>query len=150
MNSCPYHPKHQLAIDGPVPYNMYDGINLRDQLMMKVENVSSKRKGTPAHNAAQYQKIKEQIALDEIQSVVNTTKHGAERLIERGFTPKDISDLKFRPDIIKTQSDGVQVFIKQVNGKYNVIVEGDYGVITSLKKLVKKSLNRLSDNYDWR
>ncbi len=27
----PYHPKHQLAIDGPVPYNVYDGINLRDQ-----------------------------------------------------------------------------------------------------------------------
>src|SRR5699024_5505124 len=37
----PYHPKHQLAMDGPVPYNVYDGINLRDQLMVKVENVTS-------------------------------------------------------------------------------------------------------------
>ena len=103
-----------------------------------------------AHNAAQYQKLKEQLALDEIQSVINTTKHGAERLIERGFTPKDISDLKLRPDIIKTQSDGAQVFIKQVNGKYNVIVEGDNGVITSLKNISENSLNRLSGNYDWR
>ncbi len=42
-------------------------------------------------NAAQYQKLKEQLALDKIQSVVNTTKNGAERLIERGFTPKDIT-----------------------------------------------------------
>ena len=100
-----------------------------------------------AHNAAQYQKLKEQLALDEIQSVINTTKHGAERLIERGFTPKDISDLKLRPDIIKTQSDGAQVFIKQVNGKYNVIVEGDNGVITSLKNISENSLNRLSGNY---
>ncbi|PAD44504.1 DUF4258 domain-containing protein, partial [Shouchella clausii] len=104
----------------------------------------------PAHNAAQYQKLQKQLAVDEIQSVTNTTKHGAERLIERGFTPKDITDLKLRPDIIKTQSDGAKVFIKQVNGKYNVIVEGDNGVITSLKNISEKSLNRLSDNYDWR
>lgn len=41
----PYHPKHQLAIDGPVPYNVYDGINLRDQLMVKVENSFRKEKG---------------------------------------------------------------------------------------------------------
>ncbi|MBI6865584.1 DUF4258 domain-containing protein [Lysinibacillus fusiformis] len=116
------------------------------------EYVKKHDKGTDnaAHNAAQYQKLKEQLALDEIQSVVNTTKHGAERLIERGFTPKDISALKLRPDIIKTQSDGAQVFIKQVNGKYNVIVEGDNGVITSLKNISENSLNRLSDNYGWR
>jgi len=107
-------------------------------------------KGNPAHNAAQYQKLKEQLALKEIQSVVNTTKHGAKRLIERGFTPKNISDLKLRPDIIKTQADGAQVFIKQVNGKYNVIVEGYNGVITSLKNISEKSLNRLSNNYGWR
>src|SRR5699024_11166963 len=37
----PYHPKHQLAIDGPVPYNVYDGVNLRDQLMVKVESNSN-------------------------------------------------------------------------------------------------------------
>src|SRR5699024_4096458 len=36
----PYHPKHQLAIDGPVPYNVYDGVNLKDQSMVQVENVS--------------------------------------------------------------------------------------------------------------
>src|SRR5699024_3001297 len=34
----PYHPKHQLAMDGPVPYNVYDGVNLRGQLMVRVEN----------------------------------------------------------------------------------------------------------------
>ena len=130
--------------------------NFANKTKGKVDEIPSKSnnpsKGidNAAHNATQYQKLKEQLALDEIQSVVNTTKHGAERLIERGFTPKDISDLKLRPDIIKTQSDGAQVFIKQVNGKYNVIVEGDNGVITSLKNISENSLNRLSDNYGWR
>ncbi|MGC7931694.1 hypothetical protein ACP3VS_24230, partial [Lysinibacillus sp. VIII_CA] len=106
------------------------------------EYVKKHDKGTG--NAAQYQKLKDQLALDEIQLNME------QRLIERGFTPKDISDLKLRPDIIKAQSDGAQVFIKQVNGKYNVIVEGDNGVITSLKNISENSLNRLSDNYGWR
>ena len=78
------------------------------------------------------------------------TKHGAERLIERGFTSKDISDLKLNPDIIKTQVGGAQVFIKRINGKDNVIVEGNNGIITSLKNISGKSINRLSDNYGWR
>ncbi|WP_165902209.1 DUF4258 domain-containing protein [Melghiribacillus thermohalophilus] len=115
-----------------------------------LQTFASKGTGNPAHNVAQYQKLKKQLALEEIQSVVKTTKHGAERLIERGFTPKDISELKLNPDIVKTQSDGAEVFIKQVNGKYNVIVEGDNGVITALKNISKKSLDRLEKNYDWR
>ena len=41
--------------------------------------------------------------------------------------------------------------IKEISpGKYNVIVEGDRGIITALKNISKKSLDRLTKNYNWR
>ena len=52
---------------------------------------------------------------------------------------------------VKTQSDGAKVYIKEISpGKYNVIVEGDRGIITALKNISKKSLDRLTKNYNWR
>ncbi|MHC1723766.1 MAG: DUF4258 domain-containing protein [Aminipila sp.] len=107
--------------------------------------------GTDPKNVAKYQKMKEALAVEEIQSVVNTTNHGAERLLERGFTPSDISALKLTPDKIMTQTDGAQVFIKNIgNDKFNVIVESDNGVVTALKNISEKSLNNLSNNYGWK
>ena len=79
-----------------------------------------------------------------------TTKHGSERLKERGFSESDISNTK-RTTNMKTQSDGARVYIKEVSsGKYNVIIEGDNGIITALKNISKKSLDRLTKNYNWR
>lgn len=79
-----------------------------------------------------------------------TTKHGSERLKERGFSESDISNTK-RTTNVKTQSDGARVYIKEVSsGKYNVIIEGDNGIITALKNISKKSLDRLTKNYNWR
>lgn len=79
-----------------------------------------------------------------------TTKHGSERLKERGFSETDISNTKHTTNV-KTQSDGARVYIKEVSpGKYNVIIEGDNGIITALKNISKKSLDRLTKNYDWR
>lgn len=78
------------------------------------------------------------------------TKHGGERLKERGFSGSDISNTKNTSNI-KTQGDGAKVYIKEVSpGKYNVIVEGDRGIITALKNISKKSLDRLTKNYNWR
>lgn len=52
---------------------------------------------------------------------------------------------------VKTQSYGAKVYIKEVSpGKYNIIVEGDRGIITALKNISKKSLERLTKNYNWR
>ena len=66
------------------------------------------------------------------------TKHGGERLKERGFSRSDISNTK-RTANIKTQGDGAKVYIKEVSpGKYNVIVEGDRGIITALKNIMDK------------
>jgi len=76
--------------------------------------------------------------------------HGAVRLIERGFTPEEISDIKLLPDKIMSQADGASVFIKSISdGKYSVIVEGENGVVTALRNISEKSLNRLANNYGW-
>ena len=78
------------------------------------------------------------------------TKHGSERLKERGFTNKDISSTKNTTNI-KYQADGAKVYIKEVgDGKFNIIVEGDRGIITALKHISQKSLDRLTKNYNWR
>lgn len=78
------------------------------------------------------------------------TKHGSERLKERGFSESDISDTKNTSNI-KSQGDGAKVYIKEVSpGKYNVIIEGENGIITALKNISQKSLDRLTKNYNWR
>lgn len=80
----------------------------------------------------------------------HATKHGSERLKERGFSNSDISNTKNTTNI-KTQADGAKVYIKETpNGKFNVIVEGDRGIITALKNISQKALDRLMKNYNWR
>src|SRR5699024_12577837 len=44
-NLFPFGPQHQLATVGPVPYNVVDGVNLRDQMMMFAKQIS-----TPINN----------------------------------------------------------------------------------------------------
>jgi hypothetical protein len=107
--------------------------------------------GEYASSAAQYQRLKDSLAKEEIQSVIKTTDHGAERLMSRGFTPSEISDLKLSPSKVMTQSDGAGVYIKDVGaGNFNVIVESENGVVTALKNISEGSLNRLSKNYGWK
>jgi len=78
------------------------------------------------------------------------TQHGMERLRERGFTQNDITTTKQTTNI-KTQDDGATVYIKEVSpGRFNVIVEGPRGIITALKNISKKALERLTKNYKWR
>jgi hypothetical protein len=78
----------------------------------------------------------------------DATTHGAQRLNERGFSPEDVANTKTGE--IKTQADGAKVYIKSVgNGRFNVIVEGDRGVITALKNISQKALDRLAANYGW-
>jgi len=85
----------------------------------------------------------------ETQASIKATQHGAERLSERGFSILDYEITK-STDTIMTQSDGATVFIKEISpGRFNVIVEGQNGVITALKNISQKSLERLSKNYGW-
>ncbi len=76
------------------------------------------------------------------------TKHGIERLGQRGFSQSDILNIK-RTSNIKIQSDGAKVYIKEAgNERFNIIVEGEPGIITALKNISKKSLERLTKNYN--
>ncbi len=113
----PYHPKHQLAIDGPVPYNVYDGVNLRNQLMVKVENVSSKGpktrlprtngkwNGEPGNGVWYSDKA-------EVQSI--TTGKGVEFIDGRpNFTPWSKGSIKFKKGMLDgTKNDFNLVYEK--------------------------------------
>ncbi len=78
------------------------------------------------------------------------TQHGAEQMAERGFSEVEILATK-TGGFIKTQADGALVYIKEIaSGKYNVIVEGEKGIITGLKNIDIKALNNLAKNYGWK
>ncbi len=49
-----------------------------------------------------------------------------------------------------TQGDGAEVFAQQVDGRFNVVVRGQRGVITTFKNLSEKSLGRLAKNHGWK
>src|SRR5699024_3851483 len=113
----PYHPKHQLAVDGPVPYNVYDGVHLRDQLMVKAENVSSKGpktrlprtngkwNGEPGNGVWYSDKA-------EVQSI--TTGKGVEFINGRpNFTPWSKGSIKFKKGMLDgTKNDFNLVYEK--------------------------------------
>jgi hypothetical protein len=50
-----------------------------------------------------------------------------------------------------TRPDGARVFVKDVgNGKFNVVVEGDRGIITVLKNIDSKAVDNLARNFGWK
>jgi hypothetical protein len=82
------------------------------------------------------------------QATQQATVHGAERLAERNFSQADIALTKSGKQFL--QSDGATVFVKEVApGKFNVLIEGQRGVVTALKNLSEKSLAGLAANFGW-
>jgi len=78
----------------------------------------------------------------------SATNHGGRRLSQEGFTPEDIANTKTGQ--VLTQADGAKVFLKDLrNGKFNVIVEGDAGIITAMKGLTKREVRNLARNNGW-
>jgi len=78
------------------------------------------------------------------------TKHGAKRMVERGFSDRDYRSTK-KDGTVKTQSDGAKVYINEVGpGRFDVLVEGQGGPVTVFKGLSQKSVDRLAKNYGWR
>jgi RHS repeat-associated protein len=76
------------------------------------------------------------------------TAHGAEQLAERGFSGSDIALTK-SGDVL-TQSDGATVYLKEISsGRFNVIIEGQRGVVTALKNIPQGAVSRLAQNYGW-
>jgi hypothetical protein len=78
------------------------------------------------------------------------TAHGAERAADPSrLDPAAQSDVIANPTQTYTQPDGAQVYVQQVGDRYNVVVQGDNGVVTNLKTISEKSLSRLARNYGW-
>src|SRR5690625_7768818 len=42
-NLFPYGPQHHLATVGPVPYNVVDSVNLKDQMMMSAKKIVDRK-----------------------------------------------------------------------------------------------------------
>jgi hypothetical protein len=79
---------------------------------------------------------------------ISATAHGVERLAERGFAGSDIALTKSGETL--TQADGATVYLKEVAaGRFNVIVEGQRGVVTALKNIPASAVNRLKSGYGW-
>jgi len=50
-----------------------------------------------------------------------------------------------------TQADGATVrVLSNEAGRFNVVVEGERGLITTFENLSQKSLDRLATNYGWK
>ena len=82
------------------------------------------------------------------QATQQATVHGAERLAERGFSQADVVLTKSGQQFL--QRDGATVFLKEVApGKFNVLIEGQRGVVTALKNVSEKSIAKLAANHGW-
>ncbi len=89
-----------------------------------------------------------EIGLSETTAVTRATIHGAEQLVAREFTQAEIAATKTGTQML--QRDGARVFLKEVApGKFNVIVEGERGVVTALKNIPWKAVTKLAQNYGW-
>jgi hypothetical protein len=100
----------------------------------------------------QYEHLKQWLKIKEFTAVIKTSKHGIERLIERGFTPEEIRVIMQNPTLIKTQTDGALAYIKQIGQQFNVIVlnEKTEEVVTVLKHTTQKKLDQMGKNYGWK
>ena len=86
---------------------------------------------------------------------LQTTAHGAERIAgaaaTRGGVLNQAEVIAARAGRAMTQADGAAVRVLEATpGRFNVVVEGERGIITTFKNLSQKSLDRLSKNYGWK
>lgn len=84
-----------------------------------------------------------------------TTAHGAERVAGAGatrggvLTPEQIVQVRGSGQLL-TQADGASVRALQNSaGRYDVVVDGERGLITTFNNLSQKSFDRLANNYGW-
>jgi RHS repeat-associated protein len=76
------------------------------------------------------------------------TQHGEERISGRNMSPAEIAEAKTGQAY--TQSDGATAYVKKLaSGRYNVVVEGEGGIITVMKNKTAGEIRRLGQNYGW-
>jgi len=83
-------------------------------------------------------------------SELEATIHGGGRLADptRLMSPAARAVMRNATQIGR-QSDGARVFVQQVGGRFNVVVTGERGVITTFKTIGQKAFDRLARRYGW-
>ena len=85
-----------------------------------------------------------------------TTSHGSQRIAGSSATRGGVLS---REGINATktmgksfsQADGATVYLHQVSpGRFNAVVEGEKGLITTMNNWSQKSINRIAKNYGWK
>lgn len=90
-------------------------------------------------------------AAGAVRSEVGATDHGAMRMADPSrLGAEGVRDAIANATRTFTQKDGAQVFAQEIGGRFNVVVQGDRGVVTTFKNLSEKSLERLGKNYGWK
>lgn len=85
------------------------------------------------------------------------TAHGKERIAGpnagrgRVLSTNEAKDTKYSPQSTRfKQKNGVNVYLeKQPNGKYNGVVEGKRGLITTMKDWSARELSNMGKNQQW-
>jgi hypothetical protein len=87
---------------------------------------------------------------------VQTTLHGAERVAGTAATRGGVLSVE-GINATKTlgkafsQGDGATVFLHEITpGRFNAVVEGNKGIITTMENWSQKSINRIAKNYGWK
>lgn len=92
----------------------------------------------------------------ETKSVLETTLHGAQRLAGPAATRGGVLSVEAAKVVstggrVMTQADGALVkILTNSKGRFNVVVEGERGIVTTFENLSQKSLDRLGKNYGWK
>ena len=102
------------------------------------------------------QGAKNAITKIETKSVLETTLHGAQRLAGPAATRGGVLTAERAKAVssggrVMTQADGAIVKILQNSkGRFDVVIEGKRGLITSFEDLTEKTIARLGKNYGWK
>lgn len=85
------------------------------------------------------------------RGAVAATRHGAQRLGDASrLAAQQVDDVVQHATRTYTQRDGARVFVQEVGGRFNVVVRNEAGeMITNLKTVSEKALNRLARRYGW-
>lgn len=90
------------------------------------------------------------------KETLQTTAHGTERIAGAAATRGGVLSEAGVTAVqqggrVMTQADGATIRILQNEaGRFNVVVEGQRGIITTFENLSQKSLDRLGGNYGWK
>ena len=92
----------------------------------------------------------------KIPNWFKTTGHGTERLAGNLATRGGVLSLTeaWTTRVLGSgypQAGGGTVYLRQLsNGRYNAVVWGERGIITTMKGWSQKSINRVAKNYGWK